>query len=128
MHLSTQNILLVFLGGGLGSVLRFWLSSVVVNASINKPYLATLAINVLAALVLGILFYLKQKPDFSASLYILLAIGFCGGFSTFSTFTLEGFMLLTEGKVIAFILYSLGSVVLCLGALALGYQTAKTLV
>lgn len=88
----------VFIGGGLGSVSRYGLSRLVVKLSDAHFPWATLAANLLSCALLGAVWWLAGK-DFSRYPFwtALLVIGFCGGFSTFSTFSLETLKLLREG-------------------------------
>ncbi len=109
--------LLVFIGGGLGSVLRYLINRQFVNISSSLFPLGTLTVNVLGSFLIGIILGELLKSHVSnASLYLLFATGFCGGFTTFSAFAFENFEMLKSGNTTGFILYSLGS--LSLGMLA----------
>lgn len=112
-------LLLIFIGGGLGSLLRYGLSRWPGNPSGGFPW-GTLAANVLACLVLGLaVHYLATRADLSPSLKPLILIGFCGGFSTFSTFSLETFRMIEAGQWIMALAYVLISTLACLGIFVL---------
>ncbi len=93
--------LAVFFGGGLGSIARYGISKFVAETfSTNFP-LGTLIANVLATAILGfIMYYAAERYAISAPLKLLLTTGFCGGFSTFSTFSYETIELFRIGNYI----------------------------
>lgn len=93
-----MNYILVFIGGGIGSLARYIVGLVSKNyLPQNFPY-ATMLSNALSAFILGILMsYLFLKSG-NEQQRLLIAVGFCGGFSTFSTFTYETFELLKTGN------------------------------
>jgi CrcB protein len=115
-----KNLLFVFLGGGLGSLGRYWLGKYFQGVfNVNFP-VNTLIINILASLILGLVmgFYLsKSLPD---AYRLLLVVGFCGGFSTFSTFGYETLQLLQQGQFFQSFLYVLSSVLCCVLATFVG--------
>jgi CrcB protein len=121
-----KSVLLIFAGGGLGSVARFllgkWVSSF---HHVNFPF-GTLAVNVMACFILGVVVGLSDsKQLLSADSRIFWAIGFCGGFSTFSTFSYETLQLVNGQAIGSGMLYVALSVVACLGAVALGLYVGK---
>jgi len=91
------NFLLVFIGGGLGSVIRFAIGLSLSQSKLNLP-LATLLANLLACVIFaGVLFFSQSKLAVSENIKYLLLAGFCGGLSTFSAFSNETFILLKQG-------------------------------
>jgi len=122
-----KQFLLVFLGGGLGSMLRYYFSKII-NQYFPVYSLGTLIINIIGCLIIGLLMSFSLKTTLlSKNQMLLLATGFCGGFTTFSTFALEGHKLVTNQQWLHFILYNFGSVILGLGAVGLGFIVAKYL-
>jgi fluoride exporter len=121
-----KNIALVFLGGGAGSVIRFLMGRWVVDKYNPTFPWATLVVNIVASAVLGCIMALYiKKPDANYWMPLLLGAGFCGGLSTFSTFSYEGFVMLQQNEVAKFAIYTLASVVTCIIAAAAGYYTVK---
>lgn len=115
------NFVYVFLGGGLGSLCRYGIARWMTNHRLDFP-LATFTANVLACLVLGYLVSLKANNNVAAHWQLVFMTGFCGGFSTFSTFTAETFVLFEEGMSIMGLLYVAASLLVCLGSLYLGIR------
>lgn len=118
--MSLQAFFWIFIGGGLGSLARFLLS-----ISISKPGslpLGTLIANILSCLILGYLIGLKIDDRLGDYLVWFLMVGFCGGFSTFSTFSLELFDLLESGNIALFFTYMVASLVLGIIAILIGYK------
>ena len=113
-----RDLLLVFLGGGLGSTVRFSLGRWV-NALHNHNFpWGTLAVNILACFILGFVIGLADhKQIISASSRLFWTVGFCGGFSTFSTFSNETFYLIQSGFTVSLILYIGLSLLLCIAAI-----------
>ena len=106
--------LLVFLGSGAGGVLRMLLAGVV-NLKLQKSMafpIGIFTVNLLGCLLMGIGYaYFKQRIALS-EMQILLLQGVLGGFTTFSTFSVEALQLLQEGNLLKFLIYSLGSIIL----------------
>lgn len=110
-----MNFLFVALGGALGSVLRYFMSLVIPKMA-GFPW-PTFVANVLGCLCIGIFSGLFFKCDsLSPNLKLFLVTGFCGGFTTFSTFASENLALLQSGKFGMFIAYALASFVLGVAA------------
>ena len=117
--------LAVFIGGGLGSILRYALSLWLGKHSSGFPT-ATFAANVLSCVVLAVVWlYVEKHVNLDEGLKLLVLVGFCGGFSTFSTFSLETFRLLEEGKMLLASVYVLSSVAACLAVLAVIFSSSK---
>lgn len=95
-----MNVLLaVFVGGGLGSLARFGVSSVVTSGFKVINPVGTLVANIISTILLGVILYLAaQKLEISDNMKLFLITGFCGGFSTFSTFSYETFELFRTGQ------------------------------
>lgn len=98
----------VFLGGGLGSICRFAIARVLPVPDLTFPW-PTFWANLVSCLILGWLVGQKIQGDVSATLGFLLMTGFCGGFSTFSTFSYEAFSLMEDGRVALAFFYMAGS-------------------
>lgn len=107
------NFLLVFIGGGLGSVARFGVGLALASSWVGRFPLATFLANVLACLFLGFVVQWQSVGWLSESRKLLLATGFCGGFSTFSTFTAESWRLIESGNWGLFLFYVLMSLFAC---------------
>lgn len=109
-----MNWLMVFIGGGLGSVMRYALSVGLSNIKFNFP-LATFLSNLSASIILALAayWYLKHGNQ-SSTTYLFVAVGFCGGFSTFSTFSLETFELMRRGMWSVAVINILVSIAACL--------------
>ena len=110
------NALLVFLGGGLGSLARYGISKIVMaNFQTNFP-LATFLANSISCIILAItVFYFQPKYSIDNSTKLFIASGVCGGFSTFSTFSFETFELFKTGYTLLAVANILLSMLVCLG-------------
>ncbi len=117
-----KEILLVGLGGFAGSVARYLVSKLNITWQVFAIPMGTLTVNVLGSLIIGILVGLSVKSNLvSTELRLLLMVGFCGGFTTFSSFTNENLMLMQNGQFLTVILYTILSVILGFLAVYLGY-------
>ncbi|GEQ85752.1 putative fluoride ion transporter CrcB [Patiriisocius marinistellae] len=122
-----KQLLLVFIGGGLGSSLRYIVGSYFSSNTSTIPY-GTLLVNVLGSFIIGILLgELLKNHTLSNALLLLLATGFCGGFTTFSAFAFENFELLKSGNYTAFLGYTLGSIALGILAISVGVWVSKVI-
>ena len=98
---TLRNIMLVAIGGGIGSALRYIISRMVTD---TYP-LGTLTVNLLGSLFIGLLAGLVSKGTLSNEIRLFLVTGFCGGFTTFSTFANESLSMLKAGDVMLTALY-----------------------
>lgn len=120
-----KSLLFVFIGGGLGSCLRFAFS-LWMNADQIK-WIPTLAVNLIGCLLLGCILALNDKSQLQESLFLLLAVGFCGGLTTFSTFSTELYFLIKQAAYTQAILYFLLSSILGIIAVMISYQVVKNM-
>lgn len=120
-----KQVLLVFIGGGFGSVLRYLIGKYLNNVENGIPY-GTFAANILGSLLIGIILGLAAKNNtLSQNQTLLLATGFCGGFTTFSTFAYENHVFLKSGDFMSFAMYTIASFVLGFLAVFLGMYLVK---
>ena len=91
-----QAYLFVFIGGGLGSICRYGIAQILSQYNFHFPW-ATFTANALSCIILGALVGWSLKEGMTDSTKLLLLTGFCGGFSTFSTFSNETFHLFLAG-------------------------------
>ena len=120
-----KQLLLVFLGGGAGSALRFIISKNL-NPMSTLP-LGTLLVNIIGSLLIGIFLGLGLKQELlSPNATLLLATGFCGGFTTFSAFSYENLALLKAGDYLNLGIYSAGSIFLGIATVLLGLWLARS--
>jgi fluoride exporter len=126
--MTPQFILSVAAGGAIGSVARYlvgiWSGKMF---GINFPW-GTLIINVTGSFLIGLFVGLfATKWDLPQAARIFLIVGICGGYTTFSTFSLDSFYLMERGEAVAAGAYMIGSVVLSLGALMAAMLAVRTL-
>lgn len=120
------NIILVGIGGMFGSILRF-LAGHYINSEPPSafPY-ATFLVNNTGSLLIGIVIGLSGRFEWlTPELRLFLAVGFCGGFTTFSAFAYENVVLLQQKDYLTFGLYSVLSFVICMAATYLGLTLTK---
>ena len=111
--------LAVALGGALGSMARYALSTWIFQVSSHKFPYATLTVNVLGSFVMGILFVvIVERAALPQEIRSLLMIGFIGAFTTFSTFSLDALGLWQNGHLFMALIYTLATVILCLIAIS----------
>ncbi|WP_285269015.1 fluoride efflux transporter CrcB [Kaistella rhinocerotis] len=119
-----RSLLFVFIGGGAGSVLRYLLSVGAQRFWIVKSFpLGTFLANIIGCFLIGVLVSALVKSDLH--LRLLLITGFCGGFTTFSAFSVESVSLWQSGQFTVLAIYILLSVILGLAAVWLGQSIVK---
>jgi CrcB protein len=123
-----KNLLLVGLGGGLGSIARY-LCQKWFNESYPHPFpWGTFVVNLAGCFLIGIIYAVSERTfAWSPQTRLMLATGVCGGFTTFSTFAFENLALLRNGDLVYFILNITGSVVLGILAVMAGAALLKLL-
>jgi CrcB protein len=117
-------LFLIALGGGAGSVLRYLLGGRVQHFAPHGFPVGTLTVNVLGCLLIGILTRLFLNMETPGEWRGLLVVGFCGGFTTFSTFSIETVGLIEGGEYARAATYVAGSVLLCIMATFAGMAAA----
>jgi fluoride exporter len=118
-----DKLILVFIGGGTGAVLRYGLSLLATGPLDWKPFYTTLISNVLASLLLGIVYFNTKSEHTWAG--PLLMTGLCGGWSTFSTFSLESVLYARQGQWGFLLIHLLLNLLLCFGAVILSMKLSR---
>ena len=117
-----KQLLLVGVGGFIGSIARFWVSKLNVYFHILSIPMGTLTVNILGSFIIGIITGISAKNELiSPSLRLFLMVGICGGFTTFSSFTNENLTLLQNGQIISALIYTGLSIFLGFTAVYLGF-------
>ena len=119
-----MNWLFVFIGGGLGASARYLIARLIPHEGPSFPT-ATFLANVLSCIVLGYLLGYMLSKDLDTKWQLLFITGFCGGFSTFSTFSAESFKLLEAQAYGTLLIYILSSILICLLSIWLGIKISS---
>lgn len=120
-----KSLLLVFLGGGFGSSLRFVIGKYLNSPETGIPY-GTFIANILGSILIGIILGLAAKNEsLSQNTVLFLATGFCGGFTTFSAFAYENHIFLKSGDFMSFAIYTIASFILGFAAVFFGMWSVK---
>ncbi len=115
-----KNLFIVGLGGCLGSMMRYTLWYFF--RSVNFPT-ATFIVNILGSLIIGIIIGISLKDvHFSQNWKLFIATGICGGFTTFSAFSIENLQMLQAGKYLSALLYISSSIIFGIAAAWLGFK------
>ena len=121
-----KSFLIVGLGGAVGSMLRYGIQKIFNVQSAAVFPIGTLTVNITGCFLIGILWSLVSRSlTWNEEMKLLLMTGFCGGFTTFSAFTLEGIGLLKESKTALFVIYVTASVLGGLLATLIGIRIFK---
>lgn len=115
--------LLVAIGGALGAMGRYGVNRLVMNV-LEKPWTwATLIVNVLGCLLMGMAYaWLQNRPDLDATVKLLLMVGFLGALTTWSTFSMEAVLMIQSNQWLAALGYTLLTCLLCFVAFWLGVK------
>ncbi|MCQ2257339.1 MAG: fluoride efflux transporter CrcB [Bacteroidaceae bacterium] len=115
-----KEVIMIFVGGGIGSVLRYLCSMLISSHNTTAFPWATFCVNVVGCLLIGLFGSLAAKTGMSEHVKLMLTVGVCGGFTTFSTFSNESLSLLRNGNTLLFCLYVVLSLVFGILAVLLG--------
>ena len=120
-----KSFILVFLGGGLGSGLRYLVAIAMNQYSKVLPF-GTFTVNMIGCLLIGlVLGYAQKENTLTSNQTLLLATGFCGGFTTFSAFANENLELIKNGEIFNFSVYTIGSMLIGILAVFIGFYLAN---
>lgn len=122
---NVKAIILVFVGSGLGGVCRYLVGLAYLKSGLVHFPFGTLTVNFIACALAGFLWGFASGKDIPEMYKWLLLTGFCGGFSTFSAFSLESMRLLEQGATVYFFLNVLLSLTLCFLATWLGFVLSR---
>ena len=115
-----KEIVAVFIGGGIGSTMRYLINKSSFIMPSSFPY-STFITNIIGCFILGLTIgYFLKNNNQNSEIFVFLTIGFCGGFTTFSTFSSEGLTLINNGNYLIFLIYTIASIVLGLLAVYFG--------
>jgi CrcB protein len=128
MNSTLKTVLIIFAGSGIGGVARYGMQTWVFRIYPFSFPLGTFIVNMIGCFLIGLFYALSEKGSLlSPEWRLALTTGFCGGFTTFSTFAYENMNLLRTGDYLYFGLYAVGSVIFGIATVYLGILTIKYL-
>lgn len=120
------NIIAIFTGGGIGAVIRYLTGLIILKYSHLSLPPATFIVNVAGSFLIGFLYiFFIEKQELNPAIKLALTVGFCGGLTTFSTFSLELFEMIKNAHFINAFLYIIISIIICVTAVITGAYIAK---
>ena len=121
-----MTYLAVAFGGALGAMARYWVYNAFMKMTDSKFPWTTLSVNIVGSFLIGIVFVLlTERAEFSPEMRGMIAVGFLGAFTTFSTFSMDTIGLLEQGHFASAITYVLSSVLVCIIAAWLGLTLSR---
>ena len=123
-----KQLLLVGFGGVFGSIARYWMSKLNLTWDFHSIPMGTLAVNIIGSFLIGFMLGIFMNSNLlHTNLKLFLVVGFCGGFTTFSSFTNENFLLLQNGQYLTALIYIGGSIIIGILAVFAGFLIANQL-
>jgi len=123
-----KQILLVGFGGFIGSIARFFVSKLNLHWNLLSIPMGTLTVNILGSLIIGFIVGVSSKSEIiTPGFRLFLMVGVCGGFTTFSSFTLENMTLMQNGQFASVLIYTGLSIFLGFLAVYIGYISSNLL-
>ncbi|NCB83128.1 MAG: fluoride efflux transporter CrcB [Bacteroidia bacterium] len=123
-----KQLLLVGFGGFFGSIARYWMSKLNLTWDFHSIPMGTLAVNIIGSFLIGFMLGIFMNSNLLyTNLKLFLVVGFCGGFTTFSSFTNENFLLLQNGQYLTALIYIGGSIIIGILAVFAGFLIANQL-
>ena len=125
--LNFSSILLVAIGGMMGTLTRYFINLLLIKRITSNFPWATFAVNILGSFLIGLFlgWSLRQSIIKAEQIRLFLMVGFCGGFTTLSAMSNEGFLLLRQEQYFIFFIYFTATILFGVAATAIGYYITK---